>query len=40
MIFISQNYIEGKKILIVIPLSLIEQWNELIAYNLILDIKY
>ena len=31
MIFISQSYIEGKKILIVTPLSLIGQWNELIA---------
>ena len=39
MIFISQNYIEGKKILIVTPLSLIGQWNELIAYNLTLDYK-
>ena len=39
MIFISQNYIEGKKILIVTPLSLIGQWNELMHYNLTLDYK-
>ena len=39
MIFISQNYIEGKKILIVTPLSLIGQWNELMNYNLTLDYK-
>ena len=39
MIFISQNYIEGKKILIVTPLSLIGQWNELINYNLTIDYK-
>ena len=39
MIFISQNYIEGKKILIVTPLSLIGQWNELMNYNLTLNYK-
>lgn len=39
MIFISQNYIEGKEILIVTPLALIGQWNELMACNLTLDYK-
>ena len=39
MIFISQNYIEGKKILIVTPTALLGQWNELMGYNLTLDYK-
>ena len=39
MIFISQNYIEDKKILIVTPLSLVGQWDNLIKHNLTLDYK-
>ncbi|WP_250278595.1 DEAD/DEAH box helicase [[Clostridium] colinum] len=39
MIFISQNYIEGKKILIVTPISLIGQWSEIMNNNLTLDYK-
>ena len=37
MIFVSQNYIEGKKILIVTPTSLIAQWDILMKNNLTLD---